>query len=199
MKMIDAELPPEEDWDVPDPPPGPTPVTAPPGALRPYIDLAQASILLEMATGKEQIGRVLEDWLRSTFGCGLVLIVKSDMAMGWKGFFPDAEDLVEAVAIPLGKPTMFSLAYESRALFHGAPPAEGAQLQERLWKLLRCPAPTDVLVCPVVLGKRVVNLLYAQMDDGSPLSETAVEEASKLCAEAAAAYARLIDKDRKKR
>jgi hypothetical protein len=142
---------------------------------------------------------VLEDWLRSTFGCGLVLVVKGDMAMGWKGFFPDAEDLVDAVAIPLGKPTMFGVAYESRALFHGAPPAEGAQLQERLWKLLHCAPPTEVLVIPVVLGKRVVNLLYAHADDGSPLTEAMLADAQRLCSDAAAAYAHIIDKDRKKR
>jgi hypothetical protein len=198
--FTDTQPPPEEDWDVPDVPPAEGgPVTAPPGALRPVLDLAQALTLLEMATGKEQIGRVLEDWLRSTFGCGLVLVVKGDMAMGWKGFFPDAEDLVDAVSIPLNKPTMFGQAYESRAPFRGEPPAEGAQLQERLWKLLRCPPPKEVLVSPVVLKKRVVNLLYAHMDDGSPLTDAIADEAQKLSTEAAAAYARMIDKDRKKR
>jgi hypothetical protein len=197
----DDQLPDEDDWNsAPAPPEAPVearPITAPPDALRPVLDRAQASTLLEMATSKEQIGEVLADWLRSTFGCGLVLLLKADMAMGWKGFFPDADDLVEAVAIPLGKPTMFSLAYESRAPYRGAPPPEGAKLQERLWKLLRCSPPAEVLVCPIVLGKRAVNLIYAHMEDGSPLPDSAVEDATTLCAEAAAAYARLID--RKKR
>src|SRR4029077_19752623 len=139
---------------------------APPEALRPVIDRAQASLLIEIATSKDQIGRALEDWLRATVGCGLVLVVKGDMAIGWKGFFPDAEDLIEAVAIPLGKPSMFSAAYESRTPFRGAPPTEGAKIQDRLWKLLRCAPPIDAVVCPVVLGKRAVNLIYAHMEDG---------------------------------
>jgi hypothetical protein len=160
---------------------------------------AQASMLIEMATSKEQIGRTLEDWLRSTFGCGLVLVIKGDMAIGWRGFFRDAEDLIEAIAIPLGKPSMFSAAYDTREPFRGAPPADGAKIQDRLWKLLRCTAPSDALVCPVVLGKRAVNLLYAQMDDGSALPDGAVEEVRALAADAAAAYARLIGRDRKKK
>ena len=151
-----------------------------------------------MATSKEQIGRVLEDWLRSTFGCGLVLVVKGDMAIGWKGFFRDAEDLIEAVAVPLGKPSMFSLAHDSRAIVTGPPPEEGSKLNGLLWKLLRCSPPSEVLVCPVVLGNRIVNL-YAHPEDGSALSATVVDEAPRAAADVAAAYARIIRRDHKKR
>ena len=201
------DLPAEDDWDVPDEPvraaleapPEAGPVTAPPEALRPVIDRAEASQMLEMATSKDQIGRVLADWLRSTFGCGLVLMVKGDMAIGWKGFFADAEELIEAVAIPLGKPSMFASAYESHAPFRGPPPGDGAKVQDLLWKLLRCAPPGDAVVSPVVLGKRVVNLLYAHMDDGSQVPEGVAAEAAALAREAAAAYARLIGKERGKR
>jgi hypothetical protein len=87
---LPAEAEPEPPPEIPylaieSTPPEARPVTAPPGALRPVIDRGQASMLLEMATSKEQIGQVLEDWLRSTFGCGLVLVIKGDMAIGWKG------------------------------------------------------------------------------------------------------------------
>jgi hypothetical protein len=173
------------------------PVTAPPEALRPVIGRPEAALAIEMATTKDQIGRVLEDWLRSTFGCGLVLVVKGEMAIGWKGFFPDAEDMIEAVAVPLGKPSMLGVAYETMATFRGAPAADGAKLHERMWKLLKCAAPVEALVCPVVMGKRAVNLLYAHMEDGSALPEEAVKDAEALCADAAAGYARLIG--RKKR
>jgi hypothetical protein len=179
-------------------PPEDRPVTAPPDVLRPVLDRAQASALLESAASRDEIGGVLEDWLRSTFGCGLVFIVKGDMAIGWRGFFPDADDLVEALAVPLNKPTMLSLAFQARAPFRGPPPPEGGKVQERLWRLLRCAAPAEVIVCPIVLGKRVVNLVYAHMDDGSALPDGAVDDATALSLDAAAAYARLIDRDRKK-
>jgi hypothetical protein len=154
--------------------------------------------MIEMATSKEHIGRVLEDWLRSTFGCGLVLVVKNDMLVGWRGFFPDAEDLIEAVAVPLNKPSMFTAAYASRKVFCGPPPEDGARLNTLLWKLLRCTPPAEVLVCPVVLGDRTVNVLYAHHEDGETLSDTVVRQAEVIAADAGAAYARLIRKKRAK-
>jgi type IV pilus assembly protein PilB len=206
--QLPPAFPAEDEWDVPTYPSSrplsqapleQAPITAPPDALRPMIDKAEASRLLEVATWKDQVGAALADWLRSTFGCGLVLIVKGDMAIGWKGFFPNAEDLIEAVAIPLTKPSLFTLAFESRSPLRGTPPEEGAKVQDLLWKLLRCDPPSDAVVCPVVLGKRVVNLLYAHMDDGSLVPEEAAEQAAALATEAAAAYARLIGKDREQR
>jgi hypothetical protein len=206
--QLPPAFPPEEDWSVPTYPSShplsqapleEAPISAPPDVLRPMIDKAEASHLLESATWKDQVGNALADWLRSTFGCGLVLVVKGDMAIGWKGFFPNAEDLIEAVAIPLTKPSMFALAFEGRSPLRGTPPDEGAKVQDLLWKLLRCDPPVDAVVCPVVLGKRVVNLLYAHMDDGSLVPEEAAEQAAALAVEAAAAYARLIGKDREAR
>lgn len=201
MRVDDPELPSEDGWDSPEEPPeveAPRPVTAPPDALRPVIDQAEASRMLEMATSKDHVGRVLEDWLRSTFGCGLVLVAKNDMLVGWKGFFPDAEDLVEAVAVPLNKPSMFSASYESREPFCGPPPEAGAKLDQRLWKLLRCDPPSEVLVCPVVLANRAVNLLYAHAEDGSPLSDTVLRQAQVVAGDASAAYSRLIRRERSK-
>jgi hypothetical protein len=107
--------------------------------------------------------------------------------------------MIEAVAIPLGKPSMFSAAFDSLTLCHGRPPEEGAKIQARLWRLLRCAEPTDALVLPVVLGKRAVNVLYAHADDGSAIDAGVVDEAVTLAGEVAAAYARIIGRDRKKR
>jgi hypothetical protein len=72
------------------------------------------------------------------------------------------------------------------------PPAEGVSLHMRFWKLLRCSAPSSALVCPVVLGTRVVNLLYAHPDSGGPIAPEAVEDAVVVCREAADAYARAV-------
>jgi len=221
LRMSISELPPDEGWDAPDDVPAPPPAspslvaapwqpsevpaaahhpqTAPPEALRPFIDQAEASRMIEMATSKDHVGRVLEDWLRSTFGCGLVLIVKNEMAVGWKGFFPDAEDLIEAVAVPLNKPSMFTAPYDTRLAFCGPPPDSGAKLNQLMWKLLRCAPPSEVLVCPVVVGKRTVNLLYAHAtDDESPLTDTNLRQAQVLAGDATAAYMRLIRRERAK-
>ena len=195
-----APAPPADDWGSPeDLAAEPGPLTAPPDALRPVIDLSEASRMLEMATSKEQVGQILEDWLRSSFGCGLVLVIKNEMAMGWKGYFPDAEDLIEAVAVPLGKPSMFSAPYQSRTPFQGEPPEEGAKANQLFWKLIRCAPPSEVLVCPVVMGNRAVNLLYAHAEGGGRLPDNALEEAGTAAGNAAQAYARLIRKEQGKK
>jgi len=192
----DPDLPADDSWDIE--PDVPHPMTAPPEALRPLIDQAEASRMLEMVTSKEQVGRVLGDWLRSTFGCGLVLIVKNDMAVGWKGYFPDAEDLIEAVAVPLNKPSMFSGPFQSREAFVGEPKEDGAKVNQLFWKLLRCTPPSEILVAPVVLGSRTVNLLYAHAEDGEPLTDTQHRQAHVVANDAAAAYMRLIRRERSK-
>jgi hypothetical protein len=169
------------------------PITAPPDVLLcPVIDRREASSLLSTTTSKDEVGQTLVDWLRSTLGGGLVLLAKDGSALGWKGFFSSAEPgLIEAIAVSLTTPTMFSLAYDSRAPFVGPPPA-GATLQDRFWKLLGCAPPKEVLVAPVVLGKRVVNLLYAHSDGDTPIAASVVDEATALCHEAAEAYKRIV-------
>ena len=89
---------------------------------------------------------------------------------------------------------MLSGAYENRTVFHGAPPAEGMTLQTRLWKLLRCKPPAAVLVAPVVLGTRVVNLLYAHATEDAALPSSAKDDILHVAATASAEYARLIRK-----
>ncbi|HEY2515661.1 MAG TPA: hypothetical protein VGI39_32555 [Polyangiaceae bacterium] len=189
-----------DDWGSPEEAAAePGPLTAPPDALRPFVDLSEATMMLGMASSKERIGEILEDWLRSSFGCGLVLVIKNEMAIGWKGYFPDAEDLIEAVAVPLGKPSMFSGPYQSRVPFQGAPSEEGAKANQLFWKLLRCAAPAEVMVCPVVMGNRAVNLLYAHVEGDGSLPGNALEEAGVVAGVAAQAYARLIKKEQAKK
>jgi hypothetical protein len=203
------DLPPDSGWDDVEParalpvepedeavPSGP--ISAPPDMLHPVIDTAEAGRLLEMATTKERVGAVLADWLRSTFGCGLVLIVKGELAVGWQGYFRDAEDLLEAVAIPLNKPSMFSPVVETRLPFCGSPKDDGAKTNALFWKLLRCPPPSEVVICPVVLSKRAVNLLYAHAEDDSPLTDTQFREAQVVAGNAGAAYLRIIQRERAK-
>jgi Type II secretion system (T2SS), protein E, N-terminal domain len=169
------------------------PLTAPPGAIRPVLDVDETLEALRRANTREEIGETLTTWLQSEYGCGLVLIVKENTALGWKGYAPDADqDLVESIAMPLGPPSMLTAAYEQRAPFCGPPPPEGMTLQTRLWKLLRCKPPNAVLVAPVVLGSRVVNLLYAHTDGMLP--STAAEDAARIASAASTEYARLIRK-----
>jgi hypothetical protein len=50
----------------------------------------------------------------------------------------------------------------------------------------------------VVLGSRTVNLLYAHAEDGEPLTDTQHRQAHVVANDAAAAYMRLIRRERSK-
>lgn len=190
----DLAPPSETGWDDAGVDEGPSRLmTAPPGALHRVLGLEEAIAALRAATSRDEIGDVLVDYLRSTFGCGLVLIVKSGMALGWKGFAPDAEpDLIESIAMPLGAPSMLAIAHEQRATFRGPPPEEGKTLQVRLWKVLRCEPPREVVVAPVVLSTRVVNLLYAHAEGVDAIPESAASDLSELAAVASGEFMRII-------
>jgi hypothetical protein len=196
----ELDLPEEGDWSVPlAPEPALPPLaTAPPGVLRPIIDQAEAAALLESATSTEQVGEVLADWLRSSFGCGLVLLVRGDVLVGWKGFFLDAEETIPTLSVPIEAPSLFSFAYEARGMYCGPPEPEGVGVDAALWKALCCEPPSEVLVCPVIVGNRVVNILYAHPEDGGPFADDAVCDAQLIAADAAAAYLRLIRQGRER-
>ncbi|RMH38009.1 MAG: hypothetical protein D6689_20260 [Deltaproteobacteria bacterium] len=176
--------------DLPPPAP-PAAAIAPPRAAPSLLSADDALAVLATADDRDAVGAAIVGYLRMTFGCGAVLICKQDAALGWLGSFPEVDaDLIESIAIPLSAPSAFQRAYAARAPFAGRPPADGDDVQRRLWKLLRCPPPAEVIVVPVVIGTRVVNLVYAHAADGGPLP--AGHRLADVCAAAGDAFARII-------
>jgi hypothetical protein len=200
--VVADEAPPDDGWDEPEPaapPPVRGPMTAPPEALVPVLGIEEAIEALKKAETRDEIGNTLAAWLQSVFGIGLVLIVKDGlgMALGWRGHAPGIElSAIEAIAMPLGPPSMLTSAYEGRTSFRGPPPDVGMPIQKKLWSLLGCDPPAEVLVIPVLLGSRVVNILYAHATSGQVLPESALEDAARVAANASTAFARLIRRSR---
>lgn len=124
------------------------------------------------------------------------------MALGWRGYAPEIEPSeIETIAMPLGPASMLTSAYEGRVSFRGPPPEKGAPIHKKLWNVLRCAEPNEVLVIPILLGDRVVNILYSHVTDRIALGESALEDAARVAAAASTAYARIIrqrEADRKR-
>ena len=148
-----------------------------------------------MARHREQLADVVMDFLRGHFGCGLFFLVRDGQARVWRGFAPGIQEAaIETIAFPISMPSCFQLAHDRRTSFCGLAPAEGSRLQRQVWKYLHCEEPSEVVVVPVQVKNRVLNLVYAHATDGGPLPAGPVTDLQALCAAVSSAYVRMIQK-----
>jgi hypothetical protein len=93
---------------------------------------------------------------------GLLLLLRGDEAQGAGQVgldeMPEADDLARSVRLPLGEPSVVSLAVERRESWKGAVPPGPAN--ERLLARLGGVRPTEALVVPMVLRGGVGLVLY---------------------------------------
>jgi hypothetical protein len=171
----------------------PPPALTPRLNARPALALDAAIARLQDTPDRDDVGAIIIDYLRSSYGCGLVFIVKNDIALGWKGFAPGLEETaLEMLSLPLSVPSVLNLAYSRAALFRGSPVESAGIVQSRLYKLLKHAPPSEVITAPIMVKKRVVNLIYAHAFDLKNLPDFAPAELRKLCEAASECFVRLI-------
>jgi hypothetical protein len=159
------------------------------------VNLEAAIHRLNLADHREQLADAVMDFVRGYFGCGLFFLVRDGQARVWRGFAPDIQEAaIETIAFPIWMPSCFQLAHDHRTAFCGPAPAEGNRLQRQIWKYLGCEEPSEVVVVPVQVKNRVLNLVYAHATDGGPLPAGPVTDLQTLCAAVSSAYVRMIQK-----
>jgi hypothetical protein len=143
-----------------------------------------------VATTREQVVDALMAFLRHRFHAAVVFSVKDGLALGHAAFGSDTViDAVDTLAIPLGPPSVLRNAHDRNSMVVGAP-GEPSVVQDRFFKLFDGIPPT-VVVVPISIDDRVINLVYAH----GPRLATAEDSAAELgsVAEAAAdAFVRII-------
>ncbi len=160
----------------------------PPGAA---VALEDAVHHLSVAEHREQIADIVIDFMLPRFACGLIFILRGTNAHVWRGYAPGVDGrAIETIAFPLSMPSMFRNAKERAVTFRGSPPAEGASLHAQIWKYLRCEAPAAVLVIPIAIGERIINLVYAHASTSMP--DAYVRELQALCTTVGSSFIRLI-------
>ncbi len=160
----------------------------PPAAL-----LGRAVERLGRSTTKEEVASAVAEFTASAFGTGLLLIVKGDVALGWRGCSKHLDPvIVEAVMIPLACTSVFQTVTRTGKAYRGAVPTEGGAIVERVWKLLNAGKPEEILLAPVTLRSRVVNLIYTQSVPGRALPITAEADILQLAVAASHAFQNLI-------
>jgi hypothetical protein len=201
LSLPPLPMPPEEE-EVAEPqetrtsqaPASQAPASDAPASLVPVLGADDAVEALKATTTSDEIGNVLATWLHSTYGLGLVFVVKDilGMAIGWRGWAPDVQQItIESISVPLGPPSMFTTVYEGKIAFLGPPPEEGMPTHRKVWTALGGDEPLEALVIPVMLGERMVNILYSHSTTGT-FPDGALEDAARVAREATTAYARLI-------
>lgn len=172
---------------------------APPLPPRPDAAVSLEDVIhrLSVAENRDQVADILIDFMLPRFGCALVFLVRGTTAHVWRGFAPGVEArAIETIAFPLSMPSMFRLAKEREATFRGPPPAEGVYLHTQIWKYLHSEPPADVVVVPVMIGQRVICMVYAHATDASKLPNDYVQELQAVCTAAASTFIRMIQRAR---
>ena len=149
---------------------------------------------IDAAPHRERIADVFSEYARGRFDALAIFLIRDGNAIGWRGYVaPPAAPRtpIEELSLPLGGVSSLQSAHDTSQPFAGPPPATAHPTETRLWKALGTTAPAGVIVVPILVKLRVVNLVYAHTLGGSPPPQL-VDELAELAGRAQAAYLRLI-------
>ena len=161
------------------------------------ISYAAACERIDAATHRDQIADTLVEYAKGRCDALIAFLIRDGNALGWRGYVaPDegraAAPVIDQLSLPLGGASALQTARDTGELFLGAPPSEGKPIETQLWTALGVTAqPATVLVVPILVKTRAVNLLYVHSLGGPPAA-LLVTELSELAARISSAYVRLI-------
>jgi len=154
---------------------------------------------IDTAQSREQIADTFVDYAKGRCDALVVLLIRDGNAMGWRGYVaPPTRPTrpFEELSLPLGGISALQTAHDSGQTFLGASPSPAHPIESTLWTALGAdPPPIEVLVVPVLVKARPVNLVYAHTLGGTP-SQLLITELQDLAARGQTAYLRLIRQTR---
>jgi len=153
---------------------------------------------IDTAQHREEIADALIDYARGRCDALVVLLIRDGNAFGWRGYVAPSSTTkpglteIDELSLPLGGASSFQSAHDAGAPFVGAPPSTARPVEVKLWQALGVtPEPVEVVVVPILVKQRAVNLVYAHTLGGPPPSQV-VTELTELATHAQTAYLRLI-------
>jgi hypothetical protein len=150
---------------------------------------------IDTANTRDQIGDTLVEYAKGRCDALVVFLIRDGNALGWRGYAgPPAkiDKPIEELSLPLGGVSSLQSAHDANATFEGPPPSAAHPIETQLWNALHVtPDPITVLVVPILVKQRAVNLIYAHTLGGQPPRQL-VTELEDLAARAQTSYLRLI-------
>ena len=154
---------------------------------------------IDTASHRDQIAEALVDYAKGRCDALVVFLIRDGNALGWRGWVaPPAVPTqpVEELSLPLGGASSLQSAHDAGKPFVGLPPSTARPVELQLWTALAVqPEPVQVVVVPVLVKQRAVNLLYAHTLGGPP-PQSLITELTDLAGRAQASYLRLIKQAR---
>jgi hypothetical protein len=154
---------------------------------------------IDTAQNRDQIADAFVDYAKGRCDALVVFLIRDGNAMGWRGYVaPPTRPTkpFEELSLPLGGISALQTAHDSGQTYLGASPSPARPIETSLWGSLGAdPPPVEVLVVPVLVKQRPVNLLYAHTLGGTP-PQVLITELQDLAARAQTAYLRLIRQTR---
>jgi hypothetical protein len=180
------------------PPAEPAPARSEDPTPVPRVAWAFAVDRLDHATQRDQIAEVFVDFAVGRFDALVVFLVRDGNALGWGGKLAGVRPLtpLDQISLPLGPASAFQVAHDGMRLYHGPVASSVHPVENRLWEALGTPPPLDLIVAPILVKQRVVNLVYAHAPGGGMINVSDAAELAELAVRASDAYVRLIKKSK---
>ncbi len=154
---------------------------------------------IDTAGNREQIADTFVDYARGRCDVFVVFLVRDGNALGWRGYVAPPnkpQKAVEEISLPLGGASALQSAHDAGQTYVGQPPSPAKPIEGTLWAALGVdPKPVEVLVVPIMVKQRAVNLLYAHTLGGTP-PPSLITELQDLASRAQTSYMRLIRQTR---
>jgi len=154
---------------------------------------------IDTAANREQIADTFIEYARGRCDALVVLLVREGNALGWRGYVaPPLKPArpIEEISLPLGGASALQAAHDAGQTYLGPPPSPAKPIEGMLWTALGTdPKPIEVVVVPVMVKQRAVNLIYAHTLGGTP-PQALITELQDLATRAQSSYLRLIRQTR---
>jgi hypothetical protein len=152
-------------------------------------EIARLEARITSAADRDEIATLAVRLARAYVGTAALFLVQDGTMAGLRGDSSDLERRIQGIVIPLATDCRFAQVGVTREPWRGEPPQGG--VDARIVRALGRERVREVVLLPICIRDRVVNVLYAD-NDFDPVGETSLAALEALCNCVSRAYQRLI-------
>ncbi len=154
----------------------------------------EAMDAIDSANHRDAIAQAFLDYAAGRLEVLAVFILRDGNALGWRVHVAGrSTPPLDQISLPLGGSSALQAATDSAQPYRGPSPSAGRPVEKRLWEGLGLSTePEEMLVAPIMVKQRVVNLVYAHAPGGGPMAPNIADELWEMAQHAGDSYFRLI-------